>query len=224
MRNYSTDLRLWVNCAVLLLHCSGSVGFGSQRRINVAEQNRHVKVKWRRRYARLSDLSRICLTNSTTQSLPPRVLLPVTLFFVLAMGAFVGSYVFIRHVQVESREMSTLKYTDPVRTTEPFVFADLAYIPPPPLPAPEPECARVPLPSERFFPGNRTYHEFDDILLVVFFSHARYDVNLDYYKEVYSEFFPNVSRSTVYLKRILSFIGPPSDGVRRSKEPGRQGI
>lgn len=53
-------------------------------------------------------------------------------------------------------------------------------------------CQRRPLASTSYFPGKRTYHAFDDVLLVVFFSHARYDVNLDYYRDVYSEFFPNV--------------------------------
>jgi hypothetical protein len=36
------------------------------------------------------------------------------------------------------------------------------------------------------------YHEFDSVLLVVFFSHARYDANLDLYKEAYAKYFPNV--------------------------------
>ncbi|KAJ7628487.1 hypothetical protein FB45DRAFT_38832 [Roridomyces roridus] len=36
------------------------------------------------------------------------------------------------------------------------------------------------------------YHNFDSVLLIVFFSHARYDVNLDFYKQVYSKYFPNV--------------------------------
>jgi hypothetical protein len=36
------------------------------------------------------------------------------------------------------------------------------------------------------------YHEFDSVLLVVFFSHARYDANLDLYKETYAKYFPNV--------------------------------
>jgi len=39
---------------------------------------------------------------------------------------------------------------------------------------------------------HRTYHHFDDVLLIVFFSHARYDVNLDHYREVYADYFPNV--------------------------------
>lgn len=58
------------------------------------------------------------------------------------------------------------------------------------------------------------------MLLIVFFSHPRYDVNLDYYKEVYAEFFPNVS--------ILSYASLNSkmgyseedlvDGFRRPKK------
>ncbi|EJC97894.1 uncharacterized protein FOMMEDRAFT_162234 [Fomitiporia mediterranea MF3/22] len=87
-------------------------------------------------------------------------------------------------------------------------LTDLAYFPPrlPTSPVSPPALApieiiptRVPLPSEQFFKGNRTYHEFDDVLLIVFFSHARYDINLDYYKEVYAEFFPN-----------MVFVGPKS--------------
>ncbi|VDC00748.1 unnamed protein product [Peniophora sp. CBMAI 1063] len=39
---------------------------------------------------------------------------------------------------------------------------------------------------------DRKYHHFDDTLLIVFFSHARYDVNLDHYREVYAEYFPNM--------------------------------
>lgn len=57
----------------------------------------------------------------------------------------------------------------------------------------QPACDRSPLPSMNYFSDERTYHQFDDVLLIVFFSHARYDVNLDYYREVYAEFFPNVS-------------------------------
>ncbi|KAI0785245.1 hypothetical protein C8Q75DRAFT_776542 [Abortiporus biennis] len=54
-------------------------------------------------------------------------------------------------------------------------------------------CSRKPLQSWSFKPEkNRTYHHFDDVLAIVFFSHARYDVNLDYWKETYQEFFPNV--------------------------------
>ena len=64
----------------------------------------------------------------------------------------------------------------------------------------EPSCTRTPLPSLDYFSGERTYHHFDDVLLIVFFSHARYDVNLDYYRETYAEFFPNVS-SNIRVRR-----------------------
>lgn len=37
------------------------------------------------------------------------------------------------------------------------------------------------------------YTNFSNVLLVVFFSHARYDANLDFHKEVYADYFPNVS-------------------------------
>jgi hypothetical protein len=44
-------------------------------------------------------------------------------------------------------------------------------------------CQRKPLASLSYFPRPRTYHRFDNILLVVFFSHARYD-SIDDYKKV----------------------------------------
>lgn len=53
-------------------------------------------------------------------------------------------------------------------------------------------CRRRPLLSATWYPYEREYHAFDNVLLMVFFSHARYDVNLESYREVYSEFFPNV--------------------------------
>ncbi|CAL1713294.1 unnamed protein product [Somion occarium] len=53
-------------------------------------------------------------------------------------------------------------------------------------------CPRKPLLSHSFYSHERQYHAFDNVLLIVFFSHARYDANLEYYKEVYSEFFPNI--------------------------------
>ncbi|KAJ6514142.1 hypothetical protein DFH09DRAFT_1374069 [Mycena vulgaris] len=55
-------------------------------------------------------------------------------------------------------------------------------------------CVRRPLPSSSVYvgPGTRPdFHAFDDVLLVVFFSHDRYDINLDGYREVYSPYFPN---------------------------------
>ncbi|KAL0961033.1 hypothetical protein HGRIS_006023 [Hohenbuehelia grisea] len=60
-------------------------------------------------------------------------------------------------------------------------------------------CIRKPLPFKPSTNGSRTFHTFDNVLLIVFFSHARYGANLEYYKEVYTEFFPNIL-----------FIGPAS--------------
>lgn len=61
-----------------------------------------------------------------------------------------------------------------------------------PLPA-RPACQRRPL---HFSPlrdsDSRKYKHFDDVLLIVFFSHARYDTNLDSYRELYAEYFPNI--------------------------------
>ncbi|KAG8927031.1 hypothetical protein FRC01_008084 [Tulasnella sp. 417] len=54
------------------------------------------------------------------------------------------------------------------------------------------ECVRPPLPPSTQWNGTRTFHAFDDVLLVVFFSHARYDVNLDAHREAYSPYFPNI--------------------------------
>jgi hypothetical protein len=39
----------------------------------------------------------------------------------------------------------------------------------------------------------RVTSAFDNVLLIVFFSHPRYDVNLDYHLEMYQDYFPNVS-------------------------------
>jgi hypothetical protein len=55
-----------------------------------------------------------------------------------------------------------------------------------------PNCRRKPASSSAQTSLNQLYHEFDNVLLIVFFSHPRYDVNLDYYKEVYADYFPNV--------------------------------
>jgi len=61
------------------------------------------------------------------------------------------------------------------------------------FPGQTPVCQRRPL---RFSPPHgshrRKFKHFDNVLLIVFFSHARYDTNLDFYSEVYSEYFPNI--------------------------------
>lgn len=63
------------------------------------------------------------------------------------------------------------------------------------------QCERQKLVSHEYharYATNQTFSNatangaFDDILLIVFFSHARYDVNLDLYRAAYSPYFPNV--------------------------------
>ncbi|KAG1749284.1 hypothetical protein EDB19DRAFT_1893618 [Suillus lakei] len=53
-------------------------------------------------------------------------------------------------------------------------------------------CRRQLLPSHSYRKTLENYDRFDNILLVVFFSHARYGANLDYHREVYSDYFPNI--------------------------------
>lgn len=92
-----------------------------------------------------------------------------------------------------------------------------------------PLCKRKPLSFGPLRPPEeRTYTTFDDVLLVVFFSHARYDVNLDYYREVYAEYFPNV-RKPVAVSCLLSlsdsfYSSIMIDGVYRSREPRGRGL
>jgi len=57
----------------------------------------------------------------------------------------------------------------------------------------DPDC-RVPESSALTHAQTITnYTHFSNVLLIVFFSHARYDGNLDFHKEVYADYFPNVS-------------------------------
>ena len=73
-------------------------------------------------------------------------------------------------------------------------------------------CQRRPLPfspprdSNSYI--NRKYTHFDDVLLIVFFSHARYDTNLDSYHDVYSEYFPNVMPPPLYTPRPIILTYP----------------
>lgn len=69
------------------------------------------------------------------------------------------------------------------------------------LATPEVVCTRNPRPLSRIPDGDRVYHAFDNVLLIVFFSHARYDANLDFYRLTYEEFFPNVSYTRVTAYR-----------------------
>ena len=89
----------------------------------------------------------------------------------------------------------------------PFVLlpSDIFSVPPEELVPPV--CHRKQLISHRLFSlwhsqnHNDTVAEyykdaFQDVLLIVFFSHARYDVNLDLYRETYTPYFPNVRSLT----------------------------
>lgn len=77
------------------------------------------------------------------------------------------------------------------------------------------QCIRKPLPSHLDSPL-QNYTEFSDVLLIVFFSHARYDANLDYHKEVYSSYFPNArvfnlrTRENSNCYPQILYIGPAS--------------
>ncbi|CAE6403444.1 unnamed protein product [Rhizoctonia solani] len=57
-------------------------------------------------------------------------------------------------------------------------------------------CPRKPLPKlsgrKETKKRARVTSAFDNVLLIVFFSHARYDVNLDYHLEMYQDYFPNI--------------------------------
>ncbi|EUC64301.1 glycosyltransferase family 2 protein [Rhizoctonia solani AG-3 Rhs1AP] len=57
-------------------------------------------------------------------------------------------------------------------------------------------CPRKPLPNlsgrKETRKRARVTGAFDNVLLIVFFSHPRYDVNLDYHLEMYQDYFPNI--------------------------------
>ncbi|KAF8501014.1 hypothetical protein F5888DRAFT_1324947 [Russula emetica] len=92
-------------------------------------------------------------------------------FAVLGLGSTLGAI-----------ESSPFRSEKPLAAFDNFSF-----------PGQPPVCQRRPL---RFSPPHasdrRKYKHFDNVLLIVFFSHARYDTNLDFYSEVYSEYFPNI--------------------------------
>ena len=97
------------------------------------------------------------------------------------------------HLQHDVLETPTAGVEHLINPLDTLGFMDHIYLPAVDSNSHEPSCTRTPLPSLEYFSGERTYHHFDDVLLIVFFSHARYDVNLDYYRETYAEFFPNVN-------------------------------
>lgn len=82
---------------------------------------------------------------------------------------------------------------------DPLGLRDAMFIPSPvnslALSTSSAQCIRPPLPPSTQWNGTRTFHAFDDVLLVVFFSHARYDVNLDAHREAYAPYFPNVGHA-----------------------------
>lgn len=157
-----------------------------------------------------SELNEFVVVYLTTSQPWTKRTSPIFLFIPLfATFAYLGYSTFsfeVRHDMLGTKSASSRAYLD-------SIFTDLLLLTPPPL-SPS-GCSREPLPSLRYYEGNRTYHEFDDVLLIVFFSHPRYDINMDYYKEVYSEFFPNVSSPTCPLLRReaqnvsqMVFVGP----------------
>jgi hypothetical protein len=86
--------------------------------------------------------------------------------------------------------------------------------------AKRPNCVRKPLPLSTLRSNqSRDYHAFDNVLLIVFFSHARYDVNLDYYQDVYSDYFPNVNYFYILsslISRVHRFysLGLPAERIK----------
>lgn len=91
----------------------------------------------------------------------------------------------------------------PRQRQKPHVWNNASILANPPLPPHKllpaqlsTECVRRPLPSSSAYVGSGPrpdFHAFDDVLLIAFFSHPRYDVNMDGYREAYSRYFPNVS-------------------------------
>lgn len=73
------------------------------------------------------------------------------------------------------------------------------------------DCHRRPLPFHSHRKTLENYDRFNNILLIVFFSHARYGANLDYHREVYSDYFPNVS--AVRPSLLVGFTYPMLDSL-----------
>ena len=131
----------------------------------------------------------------------------------------VGGAVFAALILSSAYGTSQITSTPSIR---PLSVADVIAAPPPPA------CARRPLAFAPLrSPEARVYREFDDVLLVVFFSHARYDVNLDYYRAVYAEYFPNVSPPRLSRTSDCDpdfFALACVDAVYRSWEPRGRGV
>ena len=59
-----------------------------------------------------------------------------------------------------------------------------------------PKCERRPLrTSASAFNGTRTRHDFDDVLMIVFFNKPYYRVNIEGFNAAYSPYFKNVRTS-----------------------------
>lgn len=62
------------------------------------------------------------------------------------------------------------------------------------IPLPNETCVRSVLPVfPNMFNGTRLIHNFDEILMIVFFNMPRYRNNVESFLDAYSEYFPNVS-------------------------------
>ncbi|KAJ7183899.1 hypothetical protein C8R46DRAFT_1186759 [Mycena filopes] len=136
-------------------------------------------------------------TNPTTLETPPLPQKRTLVFVALALAPLLGTLAFHRLTPLPRAGRSFVwnPETADMPRKMPHEYDAL-------LSANETACTRRPLPvsSDWIGPGARPdFHAFDDVLLVVFFSHDRYDINLDGYREVYSQYFPNIL-----------FIGPAS--------------
>lgn len=78
-----------------------------------------------------------------------------------------------------------------LQSPQPTTWFDFTSLPPSQAKA---WCPRRPLNklSGRKETRRRVTSAFDNVLLIVFFSHPRYDVNLDYHLEMYQDYFPNI--------------------------------
>jgi hypothetical protein len=79
-----------------------------------------------------------------------------------------------------------------LQSPQPTVWFDFASLPPSQSKAWCPRRSLVKLSGRKDKRGARA-SAFDNILLIVFFSHPRYDTNLQYHLDMYGDYFPNVS-------------------------------
>ncbi|QRW08396.1 glycosyltransferase family 2 protein [Ceratobasidium sp. AG-Ba] len=79
-----------------------------------------------------------------------------------------------------------------LHSPEPTAWFDFASLPPSQSKAWCPRRPLTKLSGRKQKQSSRTSSAFDNILLVVFFSHARYDTNLPYHLEMYQDYFPNI--------------------------------